>query len=337
MSRKPLAVVISDVHFKLDTLEVATAAFTRAIDTAAELGVSLIDAGDITNDKAILRAEVVNRLLELRRYAEDRRVYIVSIVGNHSLLNEKSTDANALEFIGGDWWAPVNVPIVGAELADCPVAYAELAFIPYQPNPEDFYDFIETLPKGSIVIGHQGTKGGVMGDYIQDHSAIDPKRIRDWRVFLGHYHQHYELENTVSIGNPYTLTFGEANDLPKGFLIVYDDGSYDRVLTHLRKHVIIDATMGDTIAAPDKTDIVWFKLRGTRGEIAHLGKEAFAKAMNRSDFKFEKIYTDSATTNIKTDKKTDVEIFDAIVDRLEESAQQKATLKALARELTNAS
>lgn len=326
MSKKPVAVCISDVHFKLDTLEVATAAFKMAIDKAAELSVPLIDCGDLTNDKAILRAEVVNRLLELRDYAADGRVFILSLVGNHSLLNEKSTAANALEFLQSDFWTTVNSPVQDSRFC----------YIPYQPSPEDFYAAIQIFKKGSVVFAHQGNLGGNMGDYIQDHSAVDPGRLTDWRVFSGHYHQHYVNQNWVSVGNPYTLTFGEANDGPKGFLIIYDDGSFEQIRTNLRKHVILEySSYIRGIPIPNKEDIVWVKVTGTPSQLALEDKRFVAEVIGRSDFKFDKIPTESEKTDPSPlARLTDAEIMDSLIDGLRETDTQRGKLKMLWREVT---
>jgi len=325
MPRRPLAVLISDVHYSLSTYEIADKAFRSAIDKAAELEVPLIDCGDLTNDKAILRAEVVNTLLNTAAYAKNRGVGLFLLVGNHSLLNEKSKE-HALNFL-----APF------CYVTDYPRTFAKFNFIPYQSESADFLHALKQFPKGSIVIGHQGTLGGSMGHYIQDSSAFDPDEAKDHTVFLGHYHQHYKLGTTVSVGNPYTLSFGEANDPPKGFLILYSDGSYERVLTNLRKHVKIERTVEDLYGKLDNVrdgDLIWLTVTGNSTEIAALKKkEVGERLFGHLNFKFDKICADGAVSLAAPEKMTDSELLDAVIDAGDDSTFTKAELKALWREV----
>lgn len=329
--RKPLAVVISDVHYSLNTYQLANQAFLAAIEKAAQLGVPLIDCGDLTNDKAILRAEVVNTLINTMEYARDRNVPLYLLVGNHSLINEKGKD-HALHFLH---------PY--ATVVSHPTAVAGFNFIPYQTSSIQFIAAIQEFPKGSTVFGHQGTRGGQLGHYVKDPSAFDPEQVKDWRVFLGHYHSHYELGTTVSIGNPYTLTFGEASTAPKGFLIVYEDGSYTREILPLRKHVVVEVTVDNirhelqteagSFEPGNPDDLIWIKVRGTHSELSALKKSEVAKVLGRTNFKMDKIYIDAPVLQSKTETMSDTQILDAVIDAEQEGPEEKAALKALAREV----
>jgi hypothetical protein len=329
---KPLAVVISDIHYTLNTLDLADTTLRMAIDKAAELNVYVIDCGDITNDKAILRAEVVSKILNTYEYAKSKNVRIISLVGNHSLLNERSTSADALDFMRAAGWDVIRC-FTTLYFGQQPVG-----FIPYQPDPEVFYRDLRLIPPNAIVFAHQGNVGGDMGDYVQDPSAVDPSKLTDRRIFSGHYHKHYENKNWVSIGNPYSLTFGEANDPEKGFLIVYGDGSYRRQLTGLRRHVILDwhASDNDWQKLPHSLsadDLLWIKLRGTPSELAAFPKDRVAQLIGRPDFKLDKIPTETpGVTSAPEVTKTSAEIMDGLVDALHETPEQTEKLKALWRE-----
>lgn len=323
---KPLAVVISDIHYSLSTYKIADIAFRAAIDKAAELDVPLIDCGDLTNDKALLRAEVVNTLLATMKYAQSKEVDVYLIIGNHSLINEKSKE-HALNFL-----IPYAIIIDETRYKS-----KRFAFIPYQHNPNDFYEAINTFPKGSIVYAHQGTIGGQLGDYIKDSSAIDPLKVKEYRLFLGHYHKHYELENTVSIGNPYTLTFGEAGDGDKGFLIVYEDGSYTREVLNIRRHRILDLNasglklVGTLPVLPN--DLLWVKLRGTYSELKSFSKAQIGKILGVQSFKLDKIYEDLVELSAPAENRTAEELLDALIDQSNDTDASKTYLKELWRNL----
>ena len=59
----PTAVLISDVHYSLQTLPLADKVMRMAIDKANSLGVPLIVAGDLHDTKANMRAECVNAMI----------------------------------------------------------------------------------------------------------------------------------------------------------------------------------------------------------------------------------------------------------------------------------
>jgi hypothetical protein len=66
-------------------------------------------------------------------------------------------------------------------------------------------------------------------------------------------------------GNPYTISFGEANDSEKGFLVVNDNGSFINIPTNLRKHIVKDITLDyiedDIILNINNTnDLIWLKI-----------------------------------------------------------------------------
>lgn len=326
----PLAVVISDVHYTLNTLELADTAFRAAIDKAAELGVPLIDCGDITNDKAVLRAEIVNRLIDTMQYAFRKRVDVFCLVGNHSLLNEKGKE-HALHFLYGH-----------CNIVDIPIELSGLKLIPYQNNSKDFLDAIKQFPKGSIVFAHQGTIGGQLGDYVKDTSAFDPELVKDYKVFLGHYHKHYTLGTTVSIGNPYTLTYGEANDGDKGFLVVYEDGTFTREILELRKHRTLDWTTdnffnfynGKKRILYEDGALTWVKISGPRQKVDLISKSMVGEFFGHQNFKLDKIYTDNIKLNSRSgDNLSEAELLDAIIDSGEEAENYKASLKLLWREV----
>ena len=65
MPKKPIAVLISDVHYTPSSLPIAHTAMKMALSKAEALKVPLIDCGDILDSKAIIRAECANALIEL--------------------------------------------------------------------------------------------------------------------------------------------------------------------------------------------------------------------------------------------------------------------------------
>lgn len=327
----PIAVLISDVHYSLNTLELADNAFRQAIDKAANLRVPLIDCGDLTNDKAILRAEVVNRLIAAMDYARiNKRVEVYLIVGNHSLCNEKGKE-HALEFLR---------PYVRSITESAGYLVNDLSGIPYCADTSSFLDQLAMCRPEFPTIIHQGVQGANMGHYVQDKTSLPPSAFAGRRIISGHYHARQDIKLPGGglwsfVGNPYSLSFGEANDPEKGFQILMDDGTLQFVPTNLRKHIIIEIDTEDFYALPQLSseDLVWLKATGTTEKLNKLKKSDMARVLGRNNFKFDKIFTDAAPLEQKTDKMTSHQLLDALIDSQPETDDTKKYLKGLWREI----
>lgn len=335
---KPVAVITGDMHFTPATLELATNAYEDAATLALDLKVPLILNGDTLDTKAIIRAEVANRLIALTSESKSVGLRVIINTGNHDLLNEKGAESS-LDFLRPFALvvsASTHIPYVGT-------------IVPYFSDGIALSAELTALAQAGIkrLIIHQGVQTAFMGHYAQDKSSLSKESFADFRVIASHYHTRQDIicgppkkgkVGTFSyIGNAYTLSFGEANDPEKGFQVLMDDGSLQFIPTNLRKHVIIacsvDALPLTSLAKPD--DLVWIKLSGTRSELAAVDKKALGlKLLGYSNYKLDKIPTDAPKSTHK--KPQDVtrspETLDGIIDESNESAAQQAALKALWRE-----
>lgn len=328
---KAIAILISDCHYSLSTLELADTAFRAAIDKADELGVPLIDCGDLTNDKAIIRAEVANRLIKTMEYANSKNVLVYLLVGNHSLVNEKGSE-HALNFLAP--YASIVSSTVGIDSLN-------LFLIPYQNSQEGVTKALEDIPRHyPTIVMHQGVLGAFMGDYVQDKTSVSPDLFRDNKVFSGHYHRHQVVGSVTYIGNPYTLSFGEANDGPKGFLILNEDQTYERVILNLRKHIIEDGRWdyihdGKTY---NPQDLILYRVRGPKSELDKINKSTIAKSIiGHNNFRLDLIPDEDIKSEISTKEVyQDFQILDMMIDKSDKTIPKKAALKDLWRSINEA-
>jgi DNA repair exonuclease SbcCD nuclease subunit len=325
--RKPKAVLISDIHFNLTNLEVASQALRAAQLHAARLDVPLIIAGDLLDNKAIIRAEVANRVIEI---LEDRECTIYIIVGNHDLINEKGSD-HALQFLrffcGEIIEFPVWDDIIGAHL------------VPYMNDLEALQLYLtENVEPGETLIMHQGVQTADMGHYVLDRTSLPLHTFSGLRVVSGHYHKAQDLPTGDGglfsyIGSPYTVSFSEAKDGPKGYRVLYDDNSLELVPLNLRRHVIIEMEVSDltTKITTRAQDLLWIKLKGLSSELSGVTKKIVAQSLDsRTDFKFDLVATDKvAKSAYDIDRLTDFDLFDAIIENTNEDSQYKQYLKRL--------
>lgn len=318
---KPTAVLISDIHFNINTLKLASAALKTAVDKSNKLKIVLVIAGDLNDTKAIIRAEVANSIIEILSKAEQK---VIILCGNHDLVNEKGTEH------GLNYLAPY------AMIVDEPGYLHEekLMLVPYHSDTTKLLKFLKEVTPGVTVIMHQGFMGAFMGDYIQDKSSIDPKELSHLTVFSGHYHRHQTINTITYIGSPYTITFGEANDGPKGFLVINNDGSFTRQILELRKHIIVERTPEtalDTIEGYNPGDLLWLKVKGPLSHINTIKKSNF----KYQGFKLDLIPIDSDKIEVKIDTLSNYDLMDILIDNLQDTNEHKEYLKSLWKEELN--
>jgi DNA repair exonuclease SbcCD nuclease subunit len=340
---KPIAVLCSDVHYSLPTLELADKSMRMAIDKSKTLGVPLIVAGDLHDTKANMRGECVNAMIETfgnyaRYYVKGAQVIV--LIGNHDKINEKS-QAHSLNFLK-------EVQLV----IDYPMKVLGLYLIPYHHNPDELRAYLKTIPPKSTLIMHQGLTSSISGEYIQDKSAINAEDVAGFRVISGHYHYRQTKQLPDGgvwdyIGNPYTLNYGEANDPPKGFQILMDDGSLEFVPTNLRKHIVIthdlQAKNSNWSSTPayhtsDRKDLIWVRISGSSEKIAKLDKTSWAEEYGiPKDCRFTTTAIDSTAPMPQTTKEVPQdELLDSIIDSLTDAdSSRKARLKGLWKDLVD--
>lgn len=320
---RPVAVCISDIHFNLNTLPLAAHSLTTALLKAESLDIPLVIAGDLNDSKAIIRAEVANSIISILKYSKVK-VYI--LVGNHDLINEKGQEH------GLTYLSPF------ATIVDKITKFNNFTLIPYFNSSENLIEELKAIPHGELLIMHQGFLGAQMGDYIQDKTSISPEVVQNYKVISGHYHRHQTISTVTYIGNPFTLSFGEANDGPKGFLILNSDGSFTRELLSLRKHVIIHRNINN-LHVLDKDlnaeDCLWLKIEGPLSELQKLNKaELGFTFIGHTNFKLDLVPLNELQTVSPPSNISPPDLLDQLIDGLNESPEYKIYLKGLHREIT---
>lgn len=343
--KKPVCVITGDVHFTLQTLELATSAVRQALRLSKALNVPLVLNGDTLDSKSIIRAEIANRLIEILEAEDPTKIYINR--GNHDQLHERVTE-HSLNFL-----RPY------AQVISSPTYIEALKswIVPYFSDNQKLQEFLNTVPKGSRLIMHQGLMGADLGHYVKDSSSLPTDSFADFRTILSHYHKRQDLrcgrprKGAVGLasylGSPYSISFSEAHDGEKGINILYDDGSLELVPTNLRKHAVLDWDTGamesfgrhpETLAGTiSRGDLVWLKLRGPASELAKIKKADLAKLLGVEHFKFDRVVTETERLDEdeKQEAKTGAEVLDALIDKSDEPAAEKVVLKSMWRSLIN--
>lgn len=333
---KPKAVLLSDVHFSLNTIEPATIAMETAFAKANELNVPLCVLGDLNDSKAIIRGECLNAMIKVfdRPHKKQPRV----LIGNHDLINERSKE-HTLGFLRP--YAKVIDEVWHDE-------ETAATFIPYQSEPSVFVALCQRSP-GYLLLCHQGYNSGTG---FVDHSAVTPAELPESRYISGHYHarQTYRPSNWHNgsyqfLGNPYTLGFAEANDPEKGFHVLYDDNQLafhylDGVPRHraLRAITSSNAIIGldDSCSAIRDIDRLLVKLSGPQAQLNKVTKAQVKQALNlpTDSFRLDLISTDEVQEVEAPKLITSEELLDNVINSMQNTTTaQQYRLKALWRKL----
>lgn len=324
---KAIAVLISDVHYNLSTLLLADAAMRMAIGKANELNVPLIVCGDLHDTKANMRGECVNAMLKTFALCETD-CYVLR--GNHDAINEKSKE-HSLNFLN-DLVSIVEEPAFNVFLG--------VHMIPYQHDPNELKEYLKTADRGETLIMHQGVQGSHMGDYIHDKSAITKADLASFRVVSGHYHnrQSFTLPDgglMDYVGNPFTLTQGEANDPPKGFQVLNSNGTLDFVPTNLRSHRVWECNLAlEPRGEYNPGDILTIKVTGTHEELTSITRRKVQEATGIEYFKLDLIPLAAEAAIPEVKPLVQSELLDNLIDSLTNTTDdRKSNLKELWRRL----
>ena len=258
-------IAISDIHFALKTKDVALSVLRQALRKASELNVPLVIAGDLNDNKAILRSEWVNEVIKL--FEEFSDVQINILIGNHDLHNKNGT-SHSLEFLS----LMKNVIIYDNDNVKFFKEH-KFGMIPYKNSNSSFIESINKMRETGVkyLICHQGFLGSFLGDYREDESSVDPKEVEDFEnIISGHYHRTQIVgKNIRYLGSPYTISFGEADESKFiwQFYVIDNKIEATPIQTEARKHYQFDYQQDS--ALPDsskitKDDFVKVNLIGTK-------------------------------------------------------------------------
>lgn len=307
---KPIAVVISDVHYNINTIKIADQCMRSAIAVANELEVPLVVAGDLHDTKANLRGECVRAMLDTFELTKSRSILLV---GNHDRLNEKS-EADALDFLRNETTL-IRTPTFNEQLG--------CYLIPYQHDVQQLKQDLSLIPTGAKIIMHQGLQGALAGGYAHDKTALTQEEYAPFKIISGHYHEHQTKGAVTYVGNPYTLDFSEAKHPPKGFIVLNEDFTFDRVLTNVRRHYVVEIDwdtkeIKKTAGTMGKDDIILVKIQGTKNDLAGIEKNCLIKLFDLPEvFRLDLIPKDSQTTNVVFDaSQTAQDLYNSVVDAM---------------------
>jgi len=252
MEKKPIRVLITDTHMHKDNIQKVLDVLFQGIDLAAELDVPLSHLGDWFTNRVGQGLEVLMAFKVMLDYAKSKGVKIEAIAGNHDKTNlesEKSYMSVYRDEEGFTLFEKEKFYIDG-KIAMC--------FIPYFKENGSYPERLAKVAKkvkklkkaGKVDLAFLGTHVAVNGVKNNDGSEVKNRLSKEFfgafdYTAVGHYHDASTLAGNIEyIGSSYQNNYGE--NLDKGFKILYDDLSSERVFSKFEKYTNIKIDLSET-------------------------------------------------------------------------------------------
>lgn len=250
--KKPIRVLVTDTHMHKDNIQKVLDVLFQAIDLAAKHNVKLSHLGDWFTNRIGQGLEVLIAFKVMLEYARSKGVEIEGIAGNHDKTNLESEKS----------YMSVYKDEIGFELYEKEKLYIEgniaMCFIPYFRENVSYPSRLEKIAKkvlklkekGKIEKAFLGTHIAVNGVKNNDGSEVKNRLSMEFfsafdYTAVGHYHDSSLLKGNIEyIGSGYQNNYGE--NLDKGFKILFDDLSTERVFSKFQKYINIKIDLSDT-------------------------------------------------------------------------------------------
>ena len=171
----------------------------------------MIVGGDIFHNKSIIYSVAQSVLLDIIRVYKNGDITFIILPGNHDMSNMTGTGVSATKCLDHE----PNVKTIRRT-----TKIENILLVPWNP-----IEMIPDIKEGNTdyLIAHLGLNEGSLNSGISIVSDIGLKDLKQYkRVLLGHYHKPQEIGNTIYVGSPLSLDWGEKNE-EKRFLIVDTD------------------------------------------------------------------------------------------------------------------
>lgn len=256
MSKQPIAIVITDTHLSDDTIEQNIRAFAQVVSLAEKLQVTtIIHAGDIFTSRKGQSEVVLVTFAAILDLLKEHDLKMIVIPGNHDKTDYTSESSFLQPFESHPAlriMSPTGFMLVNK---------IGLYFLPYYDEKLSYRSYLDSLVKSiskenyNILITHIAIDGVTSNSGIKVQQQLSPDLFVEFDlVFVGHYHDRQALsEKIIYIGSCYQANFGE--DVHKGCLTLYEDGTYDFAQLDFKEYVTYELTNSSLTIAEVKNVI----------------------------------------------------------------------------------
>lgn len=213
--------VVGDVHTVVEELDEVERLMTWAEAKALENNASLLLLGDIYNNHAVLRIEVVDFWSTL---LERSRAMWQILLGNHDMPQAGTRqDVHSLRIHR-------NIENVAVYDSHQMVAPA-VGMIPYMATSDEFETALNSLREqgAKLIFAHQEFAGSQFENGFFSPAGFPTEKLGDVKVISGHIHTPQTVGNVWYPGAPRWRSIADANVLRAVYLVEVDEdtGEYE--------------------------------------------------------------------------------------------------------------
>ncbi len=169
---------------------------------------TIVFLGDILDKASKIHYATFVPLFNKFKEVKDAGFDLYFIVGNHEMYTDRGdTIIETFSPFGTVIKTPMEFEFDGVKINMCPYT------LDRDIVPTVNADYLFThLPIDEFTFDN--------GMEIKDKSSFEPSYFSNYKkVYTGHYHRRQEKHNIQYVGSPYQLSFGEAGDDNKGFVV----------------------------------------------------------------------------------------------------------------------
>lgn len=235
MSKKPIAIFLTDTHKQKDNLELVYDIFFQALDLAEELGCeNIIHGGDFFNNR--VGQNLLNLLMfqKILNEFERRKITLLGIPGNHDKTDQESEQSYLSIYKSKYFRLFESQSVMNLE-------GVRLHFLPFfsKSMAERLAELTPEIVKDkTILITHAAFNGVRNNDGSKAKDGLKKKSVKEYKkVLVGHYHDSSIIGRNIHYtGSAYQANFGE-NSEDKGFTVIYDNCDIKFVPSEFKKFI----------------------------------------------------------------------------------------------------
>lgn len=219
MEKKPLAVLVTDLHLKESNQEENFKVYKEAARIAKDFSIPILNGGDIFDSR---KSQPQQNLLAFEYILVDllKGVEMYCIVGNHDKVDQSQKGSFLTPFKEHK-----NFHLIDT-FGVLPLQDLDIYFLSFFTD-EVFQEYLHEISlmldnRRKVLLTHIDIKGFSMNSTtLSEHGfETDVFTLFD-KVIVGHYHDNSEKKNIEFIGATLQHNFGESET--KGIRILYDD------------------------------------------------------------------------------------------------------------------
>lgn len=198
--------LVGDPHVVVDELADCQrlADYVLAIlDEVDDPAVEVVFLGDLYNNHAVVRVEVIAFWNRFFRRLEERGTFAHALVGNHDR-PQSGVQGNVHSLMA-------NLGNEGLRVVSEPEVFGGIGWIPYMPTPEAWVKAFRDLGSPGVVLCHQTFAGSRYENGFFAPDGVSTEVLCSTKVISGHIHSPQNVGNVWYPGAPRWRSISDAN------------------------------------------------------------------------------------------------------------------------------